>query len=101
MAQKINISGKSKWNCQNCGCTNKISFDGSDSGLEEEMKDGNTILSYSCKCRNCGAILRSSYMFLGNLTLDQYNELVGEKNKCDETCYDDSRERDWDESELD
>lgn len=87
MAQKINISGVAKWNCQACGCENahNIDFIGSDGGNERTMKDGNTLLSYSCKCKNCGAILMSSYLFIGNITLEKYNELTGDN--VDESIY--------------
>ena len=87
MATKINLKGHAKWNCPKCGSVN-ITFDGSDGGDETKMKDGkNELLSYSCKCKDCGAILMSSYVFVGNITLEQYNELC--ERQVDESCYQD------------
>ena len=85
MAKKINIKGVADWKCPVCGDNNNIVFWGGDGGDEQKTKDGNTILSYSCKCNNCGTILQSSYLFIGNLTIDQFNDLA--KYPISEDCY--------------
>ncbi len=88
--KKINIKGNAEWNCPICG-SKDITFDGSDGGFTTDTKDckaenlGN-LLSYSCKCKDCGAILQSTYLFLGNLTIAQYNSLA--KSQVDESIYD-------------
>lgn len=99
MEQNIKITGLANRKCPVCGCDKQfnISFDGSDGGCERKMKDGNELLTYSCRCRNCGAILESSYLFVGNLTLAKVNEMTGDEVEKD--CYDTTQERDWDKFE--
>jgi rubredoxin len=96
MAKKINITGYGKNVCPICGGTD-FSFNGSNGGMEYGFK-GNTdnefsfeLLTYSCRCKKCGQILMQTYLLLGMLTIDQFNELS--KEKVDGSVYDIEREK--------
>lgn len=96
MAKKINISGYGKFICPVCG-GNDFEDAGTNGGMEYGFV-GNTekefsaeLLTYSCRCKKCGQVLMQTYLFLGMLTIDQFNELS--KEKVDDSVYDLERER--------
>jgi hypothetical protein len=49
------------------------------------------LLAYSCRCKKCGQVLVQTYLLLGMLTIDQFNELS--KEKIDESVYHVEREK--------
>ena len=96
MAKKININGYAKSVCPVCGGTD-FEHAGSNGGMEYGFK-GNTdkkysaeLLTYSCRCKKCGKILMQTYLLLGMLTIDQFNELS--KEQVDDSVYDIEHEK--------
>lgn len=96
MAKQIKITGYGKNVCPICGGTEFID-EGTNGGMEYGYK-GNTdneysaeLLTYSCRCKKCGQVLMQTYLLLGMLTIDQFNELS--KEQVDESVYDIEREK--------
>ena len=95
MARKIEINGYGVWKCPVCG-GNDFNFDGGSQGVEfgfngSKEEYSNELLTYSCRCNHCGTILQQSYLFLGMLTIQEFNQIS--KEQIDETIYDVEREK--------
>ena len=91
MSKTINITGYGKNVCPVCGGTD-FSFNGTNGGMEYGFKGNpdnefsSDLLTYSCRCKKCGQVLMKTYLLLGMLTIDKFNELS--KKQVDESVYD-------------
>lgn len=96
MAKKIKITGYGKNVCPVCGGTD-FTYAGTNGGMEYGFKENTDneysaeLLAYSCRCKKCGQVLVQTYLLLGMLTIDQFNELS--KEKIDESVYHVEREK--------
>lgn len=76
---KVQIKKQGQWECPKCG-NKEMDFECGNGGneLNSTTINGLSLLYYTCKCKDCGEKIYSTYLFAGNLNEEQFKAIGGE-----------------------